>query len=156
MWRHMAAFMAVAMAVGAPLILGRRQLGFWLAPMLWNSVVLTILLSSIVGAIIAGALFNGYRWWTLRPLLVDVPRTTERITWAELLRPWAGVVPPIRELIFSAILLAILFALAAYLTLASGRWDIDELIGTLLIGLMVAYCLVLLNAKRKTTAGPWS
>ena len=156
MWRHMAAFMAVSMAVGAPLILGRRQLGFWLAPMLWNSVVLTILLSSIVGAIIAGALFNGYRWWTLRPLLVDVPRTTERITWAELLRPWAGVVPPIRELIFSAILLAILFALAAYLTLASGRWDIDELIGTLLIGLMVAYCLVLLNAKRKTTAGPWS
>jgi hypothetical protein len=156
MWRHMAAFMAVGMAVGAPLILGRRQLGFWLVPMLWNSAVLTTLLISIVGAIIVGALFNGYLWWTLRPLLVDVPRTTERIRWAELLRPWAGVAPPIRELIFSAILLAILFALAAYLTLASGRWDIDELIGTLLIGLMVAYCLVLLNAKRKTTAGPWS
>src|SRR6266446_2046631 len=156
MWRHMAAFMAVGMAVGAPLILGRRQLGFWLVPMLWNSAVLTTLLISIVGAIIVGALFNGYLWWTLRPLLVDVPRTTERVTWGEQLRPWAGVVPPIRELIFSAILLAILFALAAYLTLASGRWDIDELIGTLLIGLMVAYCLVLLNAKRKTTAGPWS
>jgi hypothetical protein len=156
MWRHMAAFMAVGMAVGAPLILGRRQLGFWLVPMLWNSAVLTTLLISIVGAIIVGALFNGYLWWTLRPLLVDVPRTTERITWAELLRPWAGVAPPIRELIFSAIVLAILFALAAYLTLASGSWDIDELIGTLLIGLMVAYCLVLLNAKRKTTAGPWS
>jgi hypothetical protein len=176
-WRHMAAFMAAAMAVGlilmvagmavglilgrrqldfVGLILGWRQLGFWLVPMLWNSVLLTTLLISIVGAIIAGALFNGYLWWTLRPLLVDVPRTTERITWAELLRPWAGVAPPIRELIFSAILLAILFALAAYLTLASGRWDIDGLIGTLLIGLMVAYCLVLLNAKRKTTAGPWS
>ena len=63
---------------------------------------------------------------------------------------------PIRELIFFAILLAILFALSAYVTLASGRWDIDGLIGTLLIGLMVAYCLVLLNTKRKTTAGPWS
>jgi hypothetical protein len=177
MWRHMAAFMAAAMAVGlilaaagmavglilgrrqlgfVGLILGWRQLGFWLVPMLWNSVLLTTLLISIVGAIIVGALFNGYLWWTLRPLLVDVPRTTERITWGEQLRAWAGVVPPIRELIFSAILLAILFALAAYLTLASGRWDIDGLIGTLLIGLMVAYCLVLLNAKRKTTAGPWS
>ena len=62
------------------------------------------------------------------------------------------------HVLFAASILipAILFALAAYLTLASGRWDIDELIGTLLIGLMVAYCLVLLNAKRKTTAGPWS
>jgi hypothetical protein len=177
MWRHKAAFMAAAMAVGlilmaagmavglilgrgqlgfVGLILGWRQLGFWLAPMLWNSLLLTTLLISIVGAIIAGLLFNGYLWWTLRPLLVDVPRTTERIPWGEQLRAWAGVVPPIRELIFFAILLAILFALSAYLTLASGRWDIDGLIGTLLIGLMVAYCLVLLNAKRKTTAGPWS
>jgi hypothetical protein len=160
-WRHKPAFMAVVLILAAAgmaigLILGWRRLGFWLVPMLWDSFLLTTLLISIVGAIIAGALFNGYLWWTLRPLLVDVPRTTERITWAELLRPWAGVVPPIRELIFSAILLAILFALAAYLTLASGRWDIDGLIGTLLIGLMVAYCLALLNAKRKTTAGPWS
>jgi hypothetical protein len=160
-WRHMAAFMAVVLILAAAgmavgLILGWRRLGFWLVPMLWNSVVLTALLISIVSAIIVGALFNGYLWWTLRPLLVDVPRTTERITWGEQLRAWAGVVPPIRELIFFAILLAILFALAAYLTLASGRWDIDGLIGTLLIGLMVAYCLVLLNATRKTTAGPWS
>ena len=173
MWRHMAgsmavvlilmaAFMAVGLILGwrqlgfLGLILGWRQLGFWLVPMLWNSVLLTTLLISIVGAIIAAPLFKGYVWWTLRPLLVDLPRTTERITWGEQLRVWAGVVPPIRELIFFAILLAILFALAAYLTLASGRWDIDGLIGTLLIGLMVAYCLVLLNAKRKTTAGPWS
>jgi hypothetical protein len=156
MWRHMAVLMAMSMAVGAPLILGRRQFGFWLAPMLWNSVLLTILLISIVGAIIVGALFKGYLWWTLRPLLVDVPRTTERITRGEQLRAWAGVVPPVRELIFFAILLAILFALSAYLTFASARWDIDGLIGTLLIGLMVAYCLVLLNTKRKTTAGPWS
>ena len=156
MWRHMAAFMAVSMAVGAPLILGRRQLGFWLAPMLWNSVLLTILLLTILLISIVGALFKGYLWWMLRPLLVDVPRTTERITRGEQLRAWAGVVPPVRELIFFAILLAILFALSAYLTLASGRWDIDGLIGTLLIGLMVAYCLVLLNTKRKTTAGPLS
>src|SRR5712692_5244127 len=61
MWRHMAAFMAAGMAVGlilgwrqlgfVGLILGWRQLGFWLVPMLWNSVLLTTLLISIVGAI---------------------------------------------------------------------------------------------------------
>ena len=115
----------------------------------------TKFLVMIVFSFIIGYLINTYFWWTLRPLLVDVPRTTERITWGDRLRAWAAVMP-IRQLIFCAIVLAILLALSAYLTLASGRWDIGGLIGTLLIGLMVAYCLVLLNAKRKTPAGPWS
>ena len=135
----------------AVIVLIAPGLGLWLVPTLWNSVLLTILLISMV----SGSLINGYLWWTMRPLLVGVPATTERITWGEQLRAWAAVVP-IQELTFFAILLAILFALSAYLTLTSGRLDIDSLIGTPLLGLMVAYCVALLNAKRKTTAGPWS
>ena len=145
-WRRI-----IAALLLATVVCGLMALALWLIPRLWNSILLTMLPISIV----AGSLINAYFWWTLRPLLVGVPQTTERITWGERLRALAAVVPT-QGLIFFAILLASLFALLAYSTLTSGRWDIDGLIATPLLGLTLAYCLALLSAKRKAPAGPRS
>ena len=142
-WRHV--------AMGVAFILAGMTFGFfWLVPMR-SSVLPAILLVSIVTVL----LMNACIWWTLRPLLVGLPPTTERIAWDEQLRAWAAVVPR-QELIICTILLAVLFALAAYSTLASSGWDIDGLIAAPLLGIAVVYCVALLNAKRKITAGPWS
>ena len=136
--------------LAAPIMAGAVPLGLWLIPMLWNSVLLVALLLSIL----AGALVNGCLWWVLRPVLAHASRTTERITMGERLRAWAAVVP-IGELIVLAILLVALFACSAYL-LASGSPHIDGLIATPFLGLMAAYSIALLAAKRNIPSGPWS
>jgi hypothetical protein len=137
--------------LAAPIVAGAVPFGLWLVPMLWNSVLLVMLLLSIL----AGALVNGCLWWILRPLLVHASPTTERIAMGDLLRAWAAVVP-VGELIIFAILLIALFACAAYATLTSSRWGMDELIAIPLLGLMAAYSIALLAAKRRMSAGPWS
>jgi hypothetical protein len=135
----------------AAMIAGGVPLAHWLIPMLWNSVLLAIFLLSIV----AGSLINVYLLWVLRPVLAHASRTTDRITLGEQLRAWAAVVS-VAELVVFAILLIALFACAAYATLASGNWNVDGLIATPLLGLMAAYSVMLIAAKRKMPAGPWS
>jgi hypothetical protein len=139
--------------VGPALILGGipLALGFWLVPMLWNSILLPTILISIV----AGSLINAYFWWTLRPLLAGVPQTTERITFAERLRALAAVVP-VGQLILFAILLAVLFVFSVLSALTSGSWQIDDLISAIGLGLMIVYFCAMLKAKHNMPAAPWS
>jgi hypothetical protein len=82
-------------------------------------------------------------------------RRPNELLMGDLLRAWAAVVP-VGELIIFAILLIALFACAAYATLTSSRWGMDELIAIPLLGLMAAYSIALLAAKRRMSAGPWS
>jgi hypothetical protein len=145
-WRHI-----IAALLFATIVSGLMALALWLTPASWGARLLPILLVCIV----ADCLVRTYFWLALRPLLAGGSRTTERITFTERLRALAAVVP-VGPLILFAILLAIVFAFSAYLTLASSRWDIDGLIATPLLGLMLAYCVALLNAKHKTPAGPGS
>jgi len=103
-------------------------------------VLFFVLFGLVVCSLLVSGLQNSYRCVALRPLLKNLPRTTEKITFAERLPPLplVAMLPAWYFIILLIIFLAASF-FAAYLALTADAWDIALYAGTAVLSWWTIY-----------------
>ena len=139
MWLFLLLGIAVVAAVGAPLTLA----GFD-----DQQVVLSLATAALLGLIV-GFVANAWLWWTIRPIIADLPPTTQRIAQSEVLNTQIAVFSRGYLLFFGSLSLLLLALIALQPLLTSAGWDARSLCGALLFGAGTIYWFALYIAKRR-------
>ena len=130
---------AVVAAVGAPLTLA----GFD-----DQQVVLSLATAALLGLIV-GFVANAWLWRTIRPIIADLPPTTQRIAQSEVLNTQIAVFSRGYLLFFGSLSLLLFALIALQPLLTSAGWDARSLCGALLFGAGTIYWFALYIAKRR-------
>ena len=139
MWLFLLLGIAVVAAVGAPLTLA----GFD-----DQQVVLSLATAALLGLIV-GFVANAWLWRTIRPIIADLPPTTQRIAQSEVLNTQIAVFSRGYLLFFGSLSLLLLALIALQPLLTSAAWDARSLCGALLFGAGTIYWFALYIAKRR-------
>jgi len=139
MWLFLLLGVAVIAAVGAPLTLA----GFD-----DQQVVLSLATAALLGLIV-GFVANAWLWRTIRPIIADLPPTTQRIAQSEVLNTQIAVFSRGYLLFFGSLSLLLLALIALQPLLTSAGWDARSLCGALLFGAGTIYWFALYIAKRR-------
>ena len=139
MWLFLLLGIAVIAAVGAPLTLA----GFD-----DQQVVLSLATAALLGLIV-GFVANAWLWRTIRPIIADLPPTTQRIAQSEVLNTQIAVFSRGHLLFFGSLSLLLLARIALQPLLTSAGWDARSLCGALLFGAGTIYWFALYIAKRR-------
>ena len=139
MWLFLFLGIAVIAAVGAPLTLA----GFD-----DQQVVLSLATAALLGLIV-GFVANAWLWRTIRPIIADLPPTTQRIAQSEVLNTQIAVFSRGYLLFFGSLSLLLLALIALQPLLTSAGWDARSLCGALLFGAGTIYWFALYIAKRR-------
>ena len=139
MWLFLLLGIAVIAAVGAPLTLA----GFD-----DQQVVLSLATAALLGLIV-GFVANAWLWRTIRPIIADLPPTTQRIAQSEVLNTQIAVFSRGYLLFFRSLSLLLLALIALQPLLTSAGWDARSLCGALLFGAGTIYWFALYIAKRR-------
>jgi len=139
MWLFLLLGIAVVAAVGAPLTLA----GFD-----DQQVVLSLATAALLGLIV-GFVANAWLWRTIRPIIADLPPTTQRIAQSEVLNTQIAVFSRGYLLFFGSLSLLLLALIALQPLLTSAGWDARSLCGALLFGAGTIYWFALYIAKRR-------
>jgi hypothetical protein len=139
MWLFLLLGIAVIAAVGAPLTLA----GFD-----DQQVVLSLATAALLGLIV-GFVANAWLWRTIRPIIADLPPTTQRIAQSEVLNTQIAVFSRGYLLFFGSLSLLLLALIALQPLLTSAGWDARSLCGALLFGAGTIYWFALYIAKRR-------
>jgi len=139
MWLFLLLGIAVVAAVGAPLTLA----GFD-----DQQVVLSLATAALLGLIV-GFVANAWLWRTIRPIIADLPPTTQRIAQSEVLNTQIAVFSRGYLLFFGSLSLLLLALIALQPLLTSAGWDARSLCGALLFGEGTIYWFALYIAKRR-------
>ena len=142
MWLFLLLGIAVVAAVGAPLTLA----GFD-----DQQVVLSLATAALLGLIV-GFVANAWLWRTIRPIIADLPPTTQRIAQSEVLNTQIAVFSRGYLLFFGSLSLLLLALIALQPLLTSAGWDARSLCGALLFGAGTIYWFALYIAKRRQPA----
>jgi len=139
MWLFLLLGIAVIAAVGAPLTLA----GFD-----DQQVVLSLATAALLGLIV-GFVANAWLCRTIRPIIADLPPTTQRIAQSEVLNTQIAVFSRGYLLFFGSLSLLLLALIALQPLLTSAGWDARSLCGALLFGAGTIYWFALYIAKRR-------
>jgi len=139
MWLFLLLGIAVVAAVGAPLTLA----GFD-----DQQVVLSLATAALLGLIV-GFVANAWLCRTIRPIIADLPPTTQRIAQSEVLNTQIAVFSRGYLLFFGSLSLLLLALIALQPLLTSAGWDARSLCGALLFGAGTIYWFALYIAKRR-------
>jgi len=139
MWLFLLLGIAVIAAVGAPLTLA----GFD-----DQQVVLSLATAALLGLIV-GFVANAWLCRTIRPIIADLPPTTQRIAQSEVLNTQIAVFSRGYLLFFRSLSLLLLALIALQPLLTSAGWDARSLCGALLFGAGTIYWFALYIAKRR-------
>ena len=139
MWLFLLLGIAVIAAVGAPLTLA----GFD-----EQQVVLSLATAALLGLIV-GFVANAWLCRTIRPIIADLPPTTQRITQSEVLNTQIAVFSRGYMLFFGSLSLLLFALIALQPLLTSAGWDARSLCGALLFGAGTIYWFALYIAKRR-------
>ena len=139
MWLFLLLGIAVVAAVGAPLTLA----GFD-----DQQVVLSLATAALLGLIV-GFVANAWLWRTIRPIIADLPPTTQRIAQSEVLNTQIAVFSRGYLLFFGSLSLLLFALIALQPLLTSAGWDARSLCGALLFGAGTIYWFALYIAKRR-------
>jgi len=139
MWLFLLLGIAVVAAVGAPLTLA----GFD-----DQQVVLSLATAALLGLIV-GFVANAWLCRTIRPIIADLPPTTQRIAQSEVLNTQIAVFSRGYLLFFGSLSLLLLALIALQPLLRSAGWDARSLCGALLFGAGTIYWFALYIAKRR-------
>lgn len=139
MWLFLLLGIAVIAAVGAPLTLA----GFD-----EQQVVLSLATAALLGLIV-GFVANAWLCRTIRPIIADLPPTTQRITQSEVLNTQIAVFSRGYLLFFGSLSLLLFALIALQPLLTSAGWDARSLCGALLFGAGTIYWFALYIAKRR-------
>jgi len=139
MWLFLLLGIAVIAAVGAPLTLA----GFD-----DQQVVLSLATAALLGLIV-GFVANAWLCRTIRPIIADLPPTTQRIAQSEVLNTQIAVFSRGYLLFFRSLSLLLLALIALQPLLRSAGWDARSLCGALLFGAGTIYSFALYIAKRR-------
>jgi hypothetical protein len=139
MWLFLLLGIAVIAAVGAPLTLA----GFD-----DQQVVLSLATAALLGLIV-GFVANAWLCRTIRPIIADLPPTTQRIAQSEVLNTQIAVFSRGYLLFFRSLSLLLLALIALQPLLRSAGWDARSLCGALLFGAGTIYWFALYIAKRR-------
>jgi len=139
MWLFLLLGIAVIAAVGAPLTLA----GFD-----DQQVVLSLATAALLGLIV-GFVANAWLWRTIRPIIADLPPTTQRIAQSEVLNTQIAVFSRGYLLFFGSLSLLLFALIALQPLLTSAGWDARSLCGALLFGAGTIYWFALYIAKRR-------
>ena len=139
MWLFLLLGITVIAAVGAPLTLA----GFD-----EQQVVLSLATAALLGLIV-GFVANAWLWRTIRPIIADLPPTTQRIAQSEVLNTQIAVFSRGYLLFFGSLSLLLLALIALQPLLTSAGWDARSLCGALLFGAGTIYWFALYIAKRR-------
>jgi len=139
MWLFLLLGIAVIAAVGAPLTLA----GFD-----EQQVVLSLATAALLGLIV-GFVANAWLCRTIRPIIADLPPTTQRIAQSEVLNTQIAVFSRGYLLFFGSLSLLLLALIALQPLLTSAGWDARSLCGALLFGAGTIYWFALYIAKRR-------
>ena len=139
MWLFLLLGIAVIAAVGAPLTLA----GFD-----DQQVVLSLATAALLGLIV-GFVANAWLCRTIRPIIADLPPTTQRITQSEVLNTQIAVFSRGYLLFFGSLSLLLFALIALQPLLTSAGWDARSLCGALLFGAGTIYWFALYIAKRR-------
>ena len=139
MWLFLLLGIAVIAAVGAPLTLA----GFD-----DQQVVLSLATAALLGLIV-GFVANAWLCRTIRPIIADLPQTTQRITQSEVLNTQIAVFSRGYLLFFGSLSLLLFALIALQPLLTSAGWDARSLCGALLFGAGTIYWFALYIAKRR-------
>jgi hypothetical protein len=137
-------FLLVMMLVPAPFL--------WFAPALSSDHELRLLIISAIYWLYVQLMFNVYWWLSLRHVLANAPRTSERIGFAERYSALAASMPS-RSLTWAAIFCAVLAATEMQSFIAAKGSGAISLLGAFLVGATAIACIVMLLVKRKAKAG---
>ena len=139
MWLFLLLGIAVIAAVGAPLTLA----GFD-----DQQVVLSLATAALLGLIV-GFVANAWLCRTIRPIIADLPPTTQRIAQSEVLNTQIAVFSRGYLLFFGSLSLLLFALIALQPVLTSAGWDARSLCGALLFGAGTIYWFALYIAKRR-------
>lgn len=139
MWLFLLLGIAVIAAVGAPLTLA----GFD-----EQQVVLSLATAALLGLIV-GFVANAWLCRTIRPIIADLPPTTQRITQSEVLNTQIAVFSRGYLLFFGSLSLLLFALIALQPLLTSAGWDARSLCGAMLFGAGTIYWFALYIAKRR-------
>jgi len=139
MWLFLLLGIAVVAAVGAPLTLA----GFD-----DQQVVLSLATAALLGLIV-GFVANAWLCRTIRPIIADLPPTTQRIAQSEVLNTQIAVFSRGYLLFFGSLSLLLFALIALQPLLTSAGWDARSLCGALLFGAGTIYWFALYIAKRR-------
>jgi len=139
MWLFLLLGIAVVAAVGAPLTLA----GFD-----DQQVVLSLATAALLGLIV-GFVANAWLCRTIRPIIADLPPTTQRIAQSEVLNTQIAVFSRGYMLFFGSLSLLLFALIALQPLLTSAGWDARSLCGALLFGAGTIYWFALYIAKRR-------
>ena len=139
MWHFLLLGIAVIAALGAPLTLA----GFD-----DQQVVLSLATAALLGLIV-GFVANAWLWRTIRPIIADLPPTTQRIAQSEVLNTQIAVFSRGYLLFFGSLSLLLFALIALQPLLTSAGWDARSLCGALLFGAGTIYWFALYIAKRR-------
>ena len=142
MWLFLLLGIAVVAAVGAPLTLA----GFD-----DQQVVLSLATAALLGLIV-GFVANAWLWRTIRPIIADLPPTTQRIAQSEVLNTQIAVFSRGYLLFFGSLSLLLFALIALQPLLTSAGWDARSLCGAMLFGAGTIYWFALYIAKRRQPA----
>ena len=129
MWLFLLLGIAVIAAVGAPLTLA----GFD-----DQQVVLSLATAALLGLIV-GFVANAWLWRTIRPIIADLPPTTQRIAQSEVLNTQIAVFSRGYLLFFGSLSLLLFALIALQPLLTSAGWDARSLCGAMLFGAGTIY-----------------
>ena len=139
MWLFLLLGIAVIAAVGAPLTLA----GFD-----DQQVVLSLATAALLGLIV-GFVANAWLCRTIRPIIADLPPTTQRIAQSEVLNTQIAVFSRGYLLFFGSLSLLLFALIALQPLLTSAGWDARSLCGAMLFGAGTIYWFALYIAKRR-------
>ena len=139
MWLFLLLGIAVIAAVGAPLTLA----GFD-----DQQVVLSLATAALLGLIV-GFVANAWLCRTIRPIIADLPPTTQRIAQSEVLNTQIAVFSRGYLLFFGSLSLLLFALIALQPLLTSAGWDARSLCGAMLFGAGSIYWFALYIAKRR-------
>ena len=139
MWLFLLLGVAVIAAVGAPLtFVGFNE----------QQVVLSLATAALLGLIV-GFAANAWLCRTIRPIIADLPPTTQRIAQSEVLNTQIAVFSRGYLLFFGSLSLLLFALIALQPLLTSAGWDARSLCGAMLFGAGTIYWFALYIAKRR-------
>jgi hypothetical protein len=109
-------------------------------------VLFFVIFGLVVCSFLVSGLQNLYRYVGLRPLLKNLPRTTEKITFAERLKPLTATVPVWFLIVPLIMVLATLF-FSAYEALTANAWDIFPYLAVAVSSWWIIYISAMLWVK---------
>ena len=111
-----------------------------------DPVLFFVIFGLVVCSFLVSGLQNLYRYVGLRPLLKNLPRTTEKITFAERLKPLTATVPVWFLIVPLIMVLATLF-FSAYEALTANAWDIFPYLAVAVSSWWIIYISAMLWVK---------